>query len=598
MEEQKKYFNYLRHSKLNIACSYCEKLIILNKYNQHIKKVHNINTTFLCIWCLNYKWTKNNNSNNYEHRFNCMISKLNLSLSPSAISDSEENEMNLFLNCKKCDDFLKDNVYINRHLNYIQEPLQTIHFGSSIATNWNLVQQLMPADNDDWNNFSTLQPIEPLGFDIRWPTVFLHVKNVSWFHCSFRYHIWDDVYALINNNTSKLCILNHWCLCNASQPDNLEARHRHIILFVINSYKYKFFKSLSLITLKNKQKLQESSFMEGKKTIKARLTKPINTIAHLLNAIQYVSHKRSTCDGKTILTSDNDLEIGYSYSHYYINNPVLYTHFKFLCMGLFPDSQRIITEILISNRYIENIHKKVSLDKKTIQYQYLYTKKDHILPFEHVLTKLDNLPTPIEPNQVAEYNKTTDEKIIYLYENLERVYYKMSATLLYSKSTNEQFNTQNYRGNKGLINAFGEAEFPLSKNHIALLNIVINSTNDLTRQISQLKTENVELRKRVEQLKAEDEQLKAENVINKNNIEKLKAENVELRKRVEQLEDVINKNNIIDLKKRIAELEKNSPTKDMIIYDLKQEIRHLKEENCILKRKNEDLISFGCKKKN
>ncbi|ABQ08898.1 Cg30-like protein [Glossina pallidipes salivary gland hypertrophy virus] len=161
----------------------------------------------------------------------------------------------------------------------------------------------------------------------------------------------------------------------------------------------------------------------------------------------------------------------------------------------------------------------------------------------------------------------------------------MSATLLYSTSTNEQFNTQNYRGNKGIVNAFGEAEFPLSKNHIALLNIVINSTNDLTRQISQLKQEDVINKNNIEKLKAED-------VINKNNIEKLKQENVELRKKDEQLE-----NNIIDLKKRITELEKNSPTKDMIIYDLKQEIRHLKEENCILKRKNEDLISFGCKKK-
>ncbi|AMB48760.1 virion protein [Glossina pallidipes salivary gland hypertrophy virus] len=312
MEFKKKYNNLFKLSNLEVQCLLCSELINVKLYKTHLRNVHRNQCKNKCIWCLEAK------ENDYIHCYQCMLDRIKAQ-NTIIIADNSS----LFLQCEKCDKFLKSRVYLNRD-NYIvtRKGITSRYYGVNIKSNWALVNSLL-AKPLDIQLF-----IDEVGFDTRWFYIFKNVKNIKWFHCTVRQIHWDRIFEYLNNNEN-LCILPNWCLCDGGST----GRHvRHFVLFCPTKYLKVFNKNLKFIIRRQNMK---RDFI------------PIETMRQFINAINYVSHENS---------------IFHEGKHYYIHSPVI-PHFKFICFGLFRNSSDIIiTEVEGEN----TIHKNHTLPYKNI----------------------------------------------------------------------------------------------------------------------------------------------------------------------------------------------------------------------------------------
>ncbi|AMB48752.1 hypothetical protein GpSGHVEth148 [Glossina pallidipes salivary gland hypertrophy virus] len=362
MEDSRKYFNYLRNSDLTVKCYYCGIAIRVNKYNKHLAVTHSVDTDTLCIWCLN-KWKKETPRNNhYRHMLKCFLDLNEI---------KKQLQYKLFLSCTQCDEYRTSafKVQINE---------------TSIETNWDLVYKFMPQKSKNWINFNKL--IGTMGFDVRWPTVFLEMPSVLWYYLSIKYNNWDHVAGVLNN--SNICVLPHWCLCN---KDNRGMRCKHLILIVLQQHKKTFFKNMHMMKIQFNYSC-------------------ITIISEFFNAIQHISEKNAKCDGKAISKMPS---VDKCTTHYYINAPVP-PHFTLLCAGLFPNSQYTIATLLTPAWNIENLYNIVN---NQILYCDLLNIPKHTLPYENILTQ----------QQLHSTSQPLSEDIVYLYDcDNKLIYFKIS----------------------------------------------------------------------------------------------------------------------------------------------------------------------------
>ncbi|ABQ08916.1 hypothetical protein SGHV143 [Glossina pallidipes salivary gland hypertrophy virus] len=337
MESRIKYKNFLRHSKLQVKCTYCKQMILIEKYNMHIIQNHIKKTLGLCIWCLKYTWKQRaiEPEVHYGHRYACMMDRIKAD-NPQQIMmrKMKKNTSHLFLQCKECDKFI--NTSIKKYIAKKEIINISKYLGTPIDVNWKLIYSLLIDTEEGEEIFnSTMKFIKAIGFDSRWLRLF-SILNVIWYHCSINYTEWDDIYLFLNNNAN-ICVLPNWCISNL---DN-----RRIILLVIPNYKNIFEKKI-----------------KGKCVI-------ITTIKHFINSIRYLS-----------CSTD---------SHYYVNSPVI-PHFKLICIGLFKNSTQVLTSIL--TKPIRNMHLKANLTTNVINLKYLLN--NHILPYEYVIVR-SSFKTPL-----------------------------------------------------------------------------------------------------------------------------------------------------------------------------------------------------------
>ncbi|AMB48741.1 hypothetical protein GpSGHVEth137 [Glossina pallidipes salivary gland hypertrophy virus] len=502
--EKKTYDNFLRQTTLKISCTYCNLKILINQYHKHIKILHNhTKENFQCIWCNNYTWKRGDNYN-YIHRLDCLKQRIK---ADNDIQDNDTHEPEtsskesslLFLNCNECHQFYLDNL---KQAPYIpRNDVDSIYFGSQLPTDWSIVDNIMQLSdyNDDWLNVCKLKFNRHIGIDSRLPFAFTVLKETgTWFHCSIRFKVWDKIYMYLLNNPN-IFIINNWCLCEALK-NSLDEIHRHIIIYMNREYEPIFQKKITEIVKKHRVILKDDNFMKGKQTVRSRMCDSIKDITHFLNAVRYISYTRSICGNRDVVIPGNyhlnkSTLIKNSNSHYYINSPTV-PHMKLLCMGLFPNSQEIITKILNSNKIvIEDMHKKVSLIDKTIQLQYLHNTRNHHLPYENVLIKLNTTKQP------------DLQDIVYLSTITGNIYFRMTQ-VAFSNTTLENFNKLQQESNDGLINIFNHVEVPLKKDQKSYLFELKKVEEEFSIVNKKLKQENVAMKRRIEELEKNISQVK------------------------------------------------------------------------------------------
>lgn len=69
------YDNYRRRGGHSVICVKCEVKICIKLYQLHLKQAHNINTLYLCTWCLQFKWKRSAGSQ-YNHKYECMLARI------------------------------------------------------------------------------------------------------------------------------------------------------------------------------------------------------------------------------------------------------------------------------------------------------------------------------------------------------------------------------------------------------------------------------------------------------------------------------------------------------------------------------------------
>lgn len=71
----KKYHSKIAHTSIRLPCLKCSANIYPRHMVKHLRFEHNIDTQFLCPWCLDYSWCRGDFGNN-EHRLDCLMTSV------------------------------------------------------------------------------------------------------------------------------------------------------------------------------------------------------------------------------------------------------------------------------------------------------------------------------------------------------------------------------------------------------------------------------------------------------------------------------------------------------------------------------------------
>ncbi|RQW91093.1 MAG: hypothetical protein EHM79_00970 [Geobacter sp.] len=293
----------------------------------------------------------------------------------------------LYLNCDECDDWLRTpNDVIEYNGDFPNSMWHEISIPACVGRPRKLDTPLENLPNEV--NFD-----EKCGIDARWFIAFSE-RKFDFYHVMIRHQVWEKFRARIRaSGQGTYHFLPYWCLCNGGNYNDFSRVHRHMIVAT---------------------KTNITGLVHGLRdwlvdpllTKRGSQSKLLDSYAHFMNAVRYVSNRSSHCEGvdmtkdsivqfensskglfsKNVASRRNAKRPRMGRCHFYIARRIVPCGLELMSL-LDKDGLSAMSNINNGGVGIIDLLSGVSdlQTRKSVSFADIYSKRGHVLPlnYEH-----------------------------------------------------------------------------------------------------------------------------------------------------------------------------------------------------------------------